>query len=290
MSVAGGDLVRTGTAVLEPGPAGLWQGPDVVVRRRGGVPRMAGHRRDGVLTVEHSLRAEDLCDDLATTVMADLGAPGLLRGQGDFEAVFTGLIRSTVDGPLASWLTFYCNSVARLESGVAGFSPVHQRAADLVTGRRVLDLGSCFGFLPLRLSAAGLEVLATDLSAAAMTLLSRMSLLLGRPIRTLACDAGRVPMPDSCVDTVTAVHLLEHLAAPAGEAVVDEALRLAGRRVVVAVPFEDEPTACYGHVRRFGPADLDRLAARVECRHPGVQATVGEHHGGWLVLDRSGPT
>lgn len=271
---------------LAPTPVGVWARGGVEVRRADGVGRLRGRRRDGVLAVDHSLGADDLCDDLATMIMTDLGQVGLLRGQADFEAVFTGVIRSTVDGALKSWLTFYSNSVQRLESGRAGFAPVHQRAAELVLGPQVVDLGSCFGFLPLRLAAAGFDVLATDLSSAAMRLLNRMSILLGRGVRTLACDAARVPLPDRCADTVTAVHLLEHLPAAAGEAVIDEALRLARRRVVVAVPFEDEPTACYGHVRRFGPVDLDLLARRAVARHRGVRATATEHHGGWLVFDR----
>jgi len=52
--------------------------------------------------------------------------------------------------------------------------------------------------------------------------------------------------------------------------------------VVVAVPFEAEPQACYGHVRTFDVATLRQLGDRF----PGVRAGVFEQHGGWLVLDR----
>jgi hypothetical protein len=56
--------------------------------------------------------------------------------------------------------------------------------------------------------------------------------------------------------------------------------------VVVAVPFEDEPRACYGHIQRFDIAALHGLAAQVQRRHPGVRAGVHDYHGGWLILDR----
>lgn len=50
---------------------------------------------------------------------------------------------------------------------------------------------------------------------------------------------------------------------------------------MIAVPFEDDPTTAYGHVRTF---DLDDL---VHLGHTTAwTATVDEHHGGWLVLDR----
>lgn len=235
-----------------------------------------------MLTVEHDLTPEELSDGLAVLLTDQLGRSGVLHGQADFESVFTGIVRSTVPGGLDAWVRFYRNSLHALESGRAEFSPVHQRAGELVTGDRILDLGSCFGFFPLRMRRFGYQVTATDLSAPTMGLLDRVGPVLDRPVHTLVCDAARVPLPDRVADTVTALHLLEHLPPDAGAAVLDEAMRLARRRVVVAVPYEDEPQACYGHVRRFDTAALQDLAAR----HSGLRARTFEHHGGWLVLDR----
>ncbi len=275
---------------LAPSPAGLWHGNGVTVRR---IPparlpgrRLHAHREGDRLVIEHRLTPAELSDELATTIVADLADDELLYGQADFEEAFTGLVRSTVDGPEASWQRFYANSVARLESGAAGFAPIHAYAADLIKGRDVIDLGSCFGFFPLRLAKRGLGVVATDLSGPTMTLLSRMVPLLRRRVLTLVCDASAVPLPDGCAGTVTALHLLEHLSPQQADFVLDEAVRLARRRVVVAVPFEEEPTACYGHLQRFGPADLDQLAGRLSNRHPGLRVRTAEHHGGWLIADR----
>lgn len=266
---------------------GHWHGETVTVRRVApallGGDRVRAHRRDGRLLVEHRLTPADLCDELALTIVDDLGSD---VERAEFEAVFTGIVRSTVRGPMASWRQFYANSVARLESGIAAFSPIHARAASLIEGRQVIDLGSCFGFFPLRLAARGIDVMATDLSAPTMELLARMTRLLGRPARTLACDATAVPLPAGAADTVTALHLIEHLPARAVEAVVHEAIRLARRRVVIAVPFEDEPSACYGHVQSFDRGRLECLADSLRDEYPGLRASVVEHHGGWLVLDR----
>lgn len=266
---------------LAPAAPECFRADGVIVRRR---PHHAGricaHRSGGSLVVEHNLSADELCDDLAVLLTEQLGA--MLETQADFESVFTGVVRTTVPGPLAAWVRFYRNSVFRLETGRAAFAPVHQRAAELVTGRRLLDLGSCFGFFPLRMRRAGYQVTATDLSGPTMDLLDRVSTVLDRSVQTLVCDASRVPLPDGAADTVSVLHLLEHLDPDTGDGVLREAVRLARRRVTIAVPFEDEPQTCYGHIRRFDVDTLRRLAAE----HSTMRTNVFEHHGGWLVLDR----
>jgi 2-polyprenyl-3-methyl-5-hydroxy-6-metoxy-1,4-benzoquinol methylase len=268
----------------------------VRVHRRSG-PHLAHHtrntlctnrfctRRSGdVLEVAHDLGPDELSDDLAELLATELDDNGVLRGQPEFEAVFAGVVESTLEDRDEAWHRFYLNSVRRLEHGDAAFAPVHEHAAALVVGTEIVDLGSCFGFFPLRLAAAGYRVTATDLSAPTMDLLDRMSERLHRPLRTVGCNATDVPMPDGSADTVTVLHLLEHLDAATAGSVLREAMRLARRRVIVAVPFEDVPRACYGHVQRF---DVNVLRVIADAwRTTGVRAGVHEFHGGWLVLDR----
>jgi SAM-dependent methyltransferase len=268
---------------LSSTPRGMWRQDHVQVNRieRLGTSDRLWIRHNGAgLTVTHNLAPDELNDDLAELIAQRLDATASRRNS-DFELVFTGVVRSTVADPFASWLQFYSNSLARLEDGRAAFAPVHERAETLVVGRSVLDLGSCFGFFPLRLAAAGVEVTASDISASTMTLLDDVATRLRRPLRTLSCDAAAVPLPDRSADTVTVLHLLEHLSPAQAAAVVAEALRLARHRVVVAVPFEETPRAIYGHIQRF---DLDVL--RALGLSTGTQFTVNEYHGGWLVLDR----
>ena len=249
--------------------------------------RFCTSRADGVMAVEHDLAPDEISDELAVLLATELDDAGVLRGQSEFEAVFTGVVQSVTDDDGESdvaWLRFYRNSLARLEHGSAAFAPIHQHAASLVLGRQIVDLGSCFGFFPLRMAAAGFDVTATDLSGPTMELLDRTSPRLRRPLRTVVCDAASVPLPDGAADTVTVLHLLEHLDADAAAAALREAMRLARRRVVVAVPFEDVPRACYGHVQRFDVDVLQRIADA--WRGSGPEVGVHEFHGGWLILDR----
>ncbi|MET8805940.1 mycofactocin oligosaccharide methyltransferase MftM [Streptomyces sp. NPDC004546] len=289
---------------LAPGAPGLYADPLVRVIRDGPVPESVVpppivrtehftlRRRGRRVELGHSLLPEQLDNDLAGLLAEELFAPGWLSGSDVFERVFTGVVRSCVDGPLPAWTTFYDNTLARIRqywqtpkpaehSSIAGFAPVYRRTLDLVTPGSVLDLGSCFGFLPLLLAERERQtVIASDLSRGTMRLLDTVARARGRTLDALVCDASRVPLPDRSVDTVTVIHVLEHLDAGHGDAVVHEALRLARRRVVVAVPYEDEPTAAYGHVRCFTPEQLADLGRRT-----GHRFSVGTFHGGWLVVE-----
>ncbi|SNT41574.1 mycofactocin oligosaccharide methyltransferase MftM [Rhodococcoides kyotonense] len=228
----------------------------------------------GIL-VRHGLTSSHIGERLVSQI-TDFGL-----SQREFELVMVGLVRSTVDDPVAAWATYYRNSLDELLSGAADFAPIHARAESLVRGS-VLDLGSCFGFFPLRLAMRGHDVTATDLSAGTMRLLATVAPHLGATLDVITCDASGIPVPDKSSDTVTALHLLEHVDDGTSGRILGEAIRIARERVVVAVPFEDEATACHGHIRTF---DTDVLRAIGE--QSGLPFDVDEFHGGWLILDTS---
>ncbi|TWE11940.1 mycofactocin oligosaccharide methyltransferase MftM [Rudaeicoccus suwonensis] len=243
---------------------------------------------DGLL-VTHTLRPDQLDDDLTGLLNTQLFEPGWVRGVELFERIFTGVVLTSADEPLDAWELYYRNTIRREKEGpqtdappggVDDFTPVHQHAADLVAGHRVLELGCCFGFLSLRLAERGHDVTASDFSEGTVRLLEQVAPRLGAPLTTLVADAGHVPLTDRCVDTVLAVHLLEHLDAAHGERVLRESLRLAARRVVVAVPYETEADEAFGHVRTIDEDDLRDWGRRSGCAFD-----VHSFHGGWLVLD-----
>ena len=265
--------------------------PDSVARTRHFSVRRNGDR----VRVDHRIPPERLDNDLAGLLADELFAPGWLSGAEVFERVFTGVVKTAADPPLHAWALFYDNTLARIRASWddepgAGCSsldeivPVYRRALQRVPAGRVLDLGSCFGFLTMLLAERPhTEVVASDIDAGTVELLRRMARHRDLTMGTVVCDSARIPLPDGAFDTVLAVHLLEHLGPDHGSAVLAEALRLARRRVVVAVPFEESPTLAYGHVRTFDLAALRDLG-----RATGEAFAVEEHHGGWLVIDRDG--
>ncbi|GAA1886514.1 mycofactocin oligosaccharide methyltransferase MftM [Williamsia serinedens] len=266
---------------LAPASPGVWQRGRTIVRRDTSLPTrsVTAYSEDRRIVVRHNLAARHLADSLVDSVTSVVTAAG--GGRAEFETAMVGLVRTTVDDPHEAWATFYRNSLAELLDGTAAFAPVHRRAADLTTGS-VLDLGSCFGFFPLQLALADPDrsVIATDVHRATMELLARTSRRIGVPVVTRACDAADLPFPDGMVDTVTALHLLEHVDHGTGMRVLREACRVARRRVVVAVPYEAAPELCHGHVRSFDRASLHCIGSEL-----GVDYIVFDHHGGWLVID-----
>jgi hypothetical protein len=91
------------------------------------------------------------------------------------------------------------------------------------------------------------------------------------------------------VDTVLAVHVLEHLPAEVSAVALEQMRRVARRRVVVAVPLEEVPDPAFGHVQAFDLPRLARIGATPKNpESPGWSQEVHAADGGWLVLDRAG--
>lgn len=254
------------------------------------------HDRRGV-QITHRVPLEKVHAGLSQLLARELFGPGWLRGSELFERIMTGIVLSSMDDPMAAWEHFYRASLAEIETSsnlaespeaalhgsIAGYAPVYAHAESLLMGDSVIELGSCFGFFSLR-QADQRHVTAVDVSEGSVHLLERMSHRLGAPVSTVAADAAHVPLPDACADTVVALHLLEHLEPRHGWRVVSEAVRLAGRRVVIAVPLEHEPDELWGHVRTLTLETLAAYGVRA-----GLRNRVEEHHGGWLVLDLNQP-
>lgn len=233
-----------------------------------------------------------LDNDLADAIVAELAPLGLIPDLAAFERLFVRTVEGSAPTPGLAWSSFYRNTLLRLRrpagdvgGSVATFSRIYAEAARALRGSSVLDLGCCFGFLPILLAERRPDalVVGSDLSPGTVALAGRVARALGSTARFLTSDATRLPLPDRAVDTVTLVHLLEHLPPAAGHDVVAEAMRVAKRRVVIAVPLEDVANPAYGHVRTFTLASLRTLGIAT-----GWIATVWERDGGWLCLDRPG--
>jgi hypothetical protein len=236
----------------------------------------------------------------ATVLDADLGdaiAAGLLgppaADLAAFEQAFVAHVEASAENPQQAWDVFYDATLLRVAQGwghqlpgpgtIATFTRIWGHAAALSRGPSALDVGTCFGFFPLAWSTmqGAPLLLAADLSAASATLAARQAQRLGAGVNVVCADGTRLPLPDRAVSTVHLLHVLEHIRPSAGDHMLREALRVADRRVVVAVPVEAHPDPVYGHVQVF---DLPRLAV-LGCR-TGWHATLDDADGAWLVLDR----
>ena len=175
---------------------------------------------------------------------------------------------------------------------MATFARIYSRVMSLIRGTTVLDVGCCFGFLPLLAADRNprLRILGTDLVPSAVALAGRISRAQRSPARFAAADLLALPISDESVDTVLAVHVLEHLPAEASGRALAQLRRVARHRVVVAVPLEEAPDPTFGHVQAFDLGRLARIGADPESPgSPGWSQDVYAADGGWLVLDRLTP-
>lgn len=280
--------------IIDPrGPArdGVWHGSVVRVRRQTAHGLLAERFRvmadQPFLDIEHAVSCEELNDDLAVELAGDLIRSAGALTQREFEEALTGVVLTTDAEPLVAWRNYYENSLSRLASGEATFAPVHQHAMDLVVGSSVFDVGSCFGFFPIALARSGYRVIGSDITAPTMGLLAAFTDATGLRVPTVVCSAGNLPASSGSVDTVSILHLLEHLATEDLLSTIRDAVRVARHRVVIAVPFEEVPTECFGHVQSFTLESLMALAASIRAEDSTLVTSVSEHHGGWLVVDHA---
>ncbi|MGZ4615104.1 MAG: mycofactocin oligosaccharide methyltransferase MftM [Actinomycetes bacterium] len=237
-------------------------------------------------------RWPDVDNDLTDVIVDELAPLGLIPDVCAFERLFTSIVEGSAPTPGLAWNSFYRNTLARLRrpadpqgrrsGSVAAFARIYAEVGRLTLGGSVLDVASCFGFLPILLAERlpGV-VVGSDADKATALLAGRVAGALGSQARFLVADARRLPLPERAVATVTVVHLLEHLRPSDGARVLAEATRVADRRVIVAVPFEDTPNPAYGHVRTFDPRVLAELGGATGWRY-----ATWVSDGGWLVLDR----
>ncbi|WP_448223168.1 mycofactocin oligosaccharide methyltransferase MftM [Gordonia iterans] len=233
--------------------------------------------------IEHRLSPAQISDDRIVSALGQLMEAGLLVGQNEFERAFVAVVESCGVPAETAWRWFYRNSVAELRSGQASFSPVHLRARSLLVGDEVLEVGSCFGFFALQCAQDGYRVAATDIEPAALRLLDAAAREFGLDITTQVGDARDLPFPALSVDTVTLLHLLEHLDSSDVHRAISEALCVARRRVIIAVPYEETPSEHFGHRQCLTEHDLRDWAAPWSSSH---RIDVFDDHGGWLILDR----
>ncbi len=244
-------------------------------------------------TVLHRLGPHQIDNDLAEFVAGEIVRPGRLSIPNAFERCFAGVVLSSAVQAGEAWRLFYRNTLARIEETdgeadgpgpIASFAGIYAHAASLLAGDSLLDVGTCFGFFPLLVKhhKPQLQVTALDLSARTLHLAGNFgSHEKSEPVEFIAGDACDLPFPDRSFDTVTALHLLEHLPDPFAGRAVSEACRVARRRVVVAVPMEKVADPAYGHVRTFDLESLPALVGRAGWR---CESMV--HLGGWVVLER----
>ena len=256
--------------------------------------------------------AEELLPLLCPPSRTETGGADSASSQAVFERFVGEIVRSIDGSERRAWHLFYDNTLAALRRAgteaegrngghpapqdfIADFAAIYRRTVDLIdeaAPASVLDVATCFGFLPLLLAETvppSRRILACDLNPALVSLAADYAQ--ARALAAVAFVQADLLDPDIAhdlgapgFDVVTAIHLLEHLEPAETEAAMHALWSLTGRRLIVAVPVEAEPDPRFGHRQVF---DRDRLAALGP--RTGGACHSFEDHGAWLVIDRPPP-
>ncbi|MGB3301261.1 MAG: mycofactocin oligosaccharide methyltransferase MftM [Gordonia sp. (in: high G+C Gram-positive bacteria)] len=232
-------------------------------------------------TLTRPLSTAELSDSRVVSELTSMVEQGIIVGQEEFESAFVDIVTAAGPDRMQSWRHFYANSIRELRAGTSAFSPIHHRARSLLTGTSVLEVGCCFGLFALQCAQDGYQVTASDICPGALDHLDDASSYLGLPVKTALGDVRQLPFATNSFDTVTLLHLLEHLDNADVEAAIVESCRVASKRVIIAVPFEDQISPHFGHLELLRESDLHRWSAFAGDHCSRVFAD----HGGWLVID-----
>jgi SAM-dependent methyltransferase len=263
-------------------------------------------RPGGQAIVLHTFDETTIDEDLSPLVGEELGAVlGSPEEYGEtLFAIVASTCPSTLDCPecgrlhldqAAIWRHFSLNTLDRLRArlAVAGaasgshtaqFAAIYRRILALRIGDSLLDVGSNLGHLPVLVAerAQGVSVVGCDLRPEAVAWCEDIAAATGVAVTFRLAD---VLAPDFAeigrFDTVTAVHVLEHLADDELPLAFGHLLDVTARRLIVAVPYEAAPQPLYGHRQVFTAEKLRAWGER-----SGGTWTCEDVSGGFLVIDR----
>lgn len=206
--------------------------------------------------------------------------PYHLISQGErLGELLTGIIGGTVyaGDVQRAWNYFGANTLQRLlvylgsaipadlpdYATIGVFATLYQRVCELCVGERFLDVGCNSGLLSLVLAermpfvheAVGIDI-DPDAFKIGQEVVAARQLTHVRYVQAdvLADDFSAIGM----FDTVTALHVLEHISERDLHRVLTNLLKVTAHRLILAVPYEtDGPEAAFGHQQLFTRAKFE---------------------------------
>ncbi len=258
------------------------------------------------MVIVHHFPPEEIDADLGSFMTQELKSLGLLTSPQDFGDLFGAVVGSLFPGEnqrawhlyATSTLRRYHVLLANVEhpssalSNMEAFAIQYRRVFALMVGESLLDAGCSFGFFPL-LAAERFphlsRVVGVDIQESSFAIVRaiaeerHLSNVHFTHADLLSDDLG-VPEP---FDTVTALHVLEHFSESEMYRVLDNLLRVTAKRLLLGVPYEQEPEGIYEHRQVFTRARLEAVGQWCLRQWGGAGTTECEDcAGGLLVLTR----
>jgi hypothetical protein len=293
-------------------PDGLYQTTKVRLAQQGCqleetehflIARPADTRR--VILVHRFLPAE-VDNNLVDCLMQEL--PGLMTSEQAFGHAMIGVVHSIKPhDPVGAWGMFSLNTLQRFRdyldedtlpypsTTIGACATIYRRLCELKVETSLLDVGCACAFWPTlvaeRVPDVHGSIVGVDNRLDAIHLSQHLATLTDRHDLTfLQLDLLSPQFLEALgtYDTVTAIHILEHLPEEQLPLALEHLLHVTHYRLIIAVPYEAEATRAYGHEQVFTREKLERWGEWC------IESTGGsgtywceEAAGGLLIIDRS---
>jgi SAM-dependent methyltransferase len=254
----------------------------------------------------HRFQSSELDNNLVDCLMQEL--PNLITSEQAFGHAMIGVVHSIKPrDPVDAWGIFSLNTLQRLRehidehtlqkptSTIGACATIYRRLFELKVGASLLDVGCACAFWPVlaaeREPHAQSSIVGVDSRLDAIHLSQHMAALTQHQNLTfLQLDLLSPQFVEEVgtFDSVTAIHLLEHLPEAQLPLAFQHLLQVTRHRLVVAVPYETEATRAYGHEQVFTRETLEHWGQWcVESLDGAARFWCEDVAGGLLIIDCS---
>ena len=231
----------------------------------------------------HWFKPEEINSNIVHYLVQELKPYNVISQSEQLGELLTGIIGGTVfaGDVQRAWNYFGANTLQRLLVYVGNalpsdlpdymalglFATLYQRVCELCRGEHFLDAGCNSGLLPLLFAeripfmreAVGVDIDANAFRIGqAVAAERRLTNVRYVQADLLAANFSSIGL----FDTVTALHVLEHIPESDLHRVLRNLLNVTAQRLIIAVPYETgKPEVAYGHLQLFSRAKLESLGA-----------------------------
>lgn len=227
----------------------------------------------------HWLIPEDLHITISRHIVDELEPLGCVQNSVRLGEIMTGIIGTACPGDARrAWNYFGANTLQCLltltSTAMPAISPdwgtleawatLYQRVLELCAGKRFLDAACNSGFFTLLLAERRpfvQEVIGVDIDGEVFRVAEELARTRGlsavRFVNANLLSDGIKAL--GIFDTVTALHVLEHFTENDMYRVLDNLLCLTKQHLIIAVPYEETPTAAYDHLQCFSRTQLEQV-------------------------------
>jgi SAM-dependent methyltransferase len=256
----------------------------------------------------HWFTLEEMNADIKHYIAYELKPLGLITHSSDFGNIFSGVIGSffpkdahfawheygakTLQRFLLFLSTARTPTIFNFYATIGVFSNWYQRVCELCVGESFLDAGCESGFLPLIIAERipfMKHVVGVDIRPDMFEVMK--DLAVERQLKSVHFEQADLLAPDFATlgsfDTVTALGVIEHFTEAEMYRVLTNLLAVTNQRLILTVPYEEEPEIIYEHKQLFTRAKLEVLGAWCLAQWGGVgRQWCEDADGGLLLLER----